>query len=59
MYIDKLDNVVAKCNIAYNRAMTIKAVDVNLGTYFDFDVENIDKEPKFKVGDHVGISKSI
>ena len=39
--------------------MTIKAVDVNLGTYFDFDVENIDKEPKFKVGDHVGISKSM
>ena len=32
-------------------------IDVKSSTYIDFGIENIDKEPKFKVGDHVRISK--
>ena len=35
----------------------IKPVDVKLGAYIDFDVENNDEDPKFKVGDHVRRSK--
>ena len=34
----------------------VKFADVNLGTYIDFDVEN-DKDLKFKVSDHVRMSK--
>ena len=33
----------------------MKPIDVNSSTYIDFGVENIDKDTKFKVGDHVKI----
>ena len=33
----------------------MKHVHVKLSTYIDFGIENNDKEPKFKVGDHVRI----
>ena len=35
----------------------MKPIDVNLSTYIVFDVKNNDEDPKFKVGDHVSISK--
>ena len=35
----------------------MKPVDVKNNTYIDFKKEVNDKDPKFKVGDHVGISK--
>ena len=34
-----------------------KPVDVKDNTYIDFEKEVNDKDPKFKVGDHVRISK--
>ena len=33
----------------------MKPTDVKSSTYIDFDVENNDKDPKFKVGDHIRI----
>ena len=35
----------------------MKSVDVKLSTFIDFNVKSNDKDPKFKVGYHVGISK--
>ena len=35
----------------------MKPVDVKDNTYIDFKKEVNDKDPKFKVGDHVRISK--
>ena len=35
----------------------MKPIDVNLSTYIDFDVESNDKVLKFKVCNHVRISK--
>ena len=35
----------------------MKHVDVKSNTYFDFNKENIKEGPKFKVGNHVRISK--
>ena len=35
----------------------MKPVDVKNNTYIDFKKEVNDKDPKFKVGDHVRISK--
>ena len=35
----------------------MKPVDVNDNTYIDFKKEVNNKDPKFKVGDHVIISK--
>ena len=40
-----------------HRTIKIKPVDVNDNTYIDFNKEVNDKDPKFKVGDHVRISK--
>ena len=35
----------------------MKAIDVKNNTYIDFDKKVNDKDPKFKVGDHIRISK--
>ena len=35
----------------------MKPVDINSIIYIDFNKESIKKGPKFKVGDHVRISK--
>ena len=51
--IDKLDNMIDK----YNRAVTLKPIDVKTSKYIGFDVENNDKDPKFKIGFHVRLSK--
>ena len=51
VYIDKLE---------YNNTYTpikMKSVDVKENTYIDFKKEINNRDPKFKVGDHVRISK--
>ena len=55
--IDKLDDIVKKYNNTYHTSIKIKPVDVKDNTYIDFKKEVNDKDPKFKVGDHVRISK--
>ena len=35
----------------------MKSVDAKLSTYIDFDIETNREDPKFKVGNHVRISK--
>ena len=57
VYIDKLDDIVAEYNNKYHRTIKMKPVDVKDDTYIDFKKEVNDKDPKFKVGDHVRISK--
>ena len=57
VYIDKLDNIVKKYNNIYHTSIKMKPVDVKNNTYIDFKKEVIDKNPKFKAGDQVRISK--
>ena len=57
VYIDKLDDIVGQYNNTYHRTITMKPVDVKDNTYIDFKKEINDKDPKFKVDDHVRISK--
>ena len=57
MCIDKLYDLVNKYNNAYHRAIKMKSVDVTSSTYIDFNKENNKEGPKFKVDDHVRISK--
>ena len=56
-YIDKLDDIVNEYNNTYHRTIKMKPVDVKDNTYIDFKKEVNDKDPKFKVGDNVRISK--
>ena len=57
VYINRLDVIVNEYNNAYNRTIKMKPVDVKDSTYIDFKKEVNYKDPKFKVGDHVTISK--
>ena len=57
MYIDKLDDKVNKYNNIYHNTIKMKLVDVKSSTYINFDKKNNKEGPKFKVGDHVIISK--
>ena len=57
VYIDKLDDIVKKYNNTYHTSIKMKPVDVKDNTYIDFKKEVNDKDPKFKIGDHVRISK--
>ena len=57
VYIDKLDDIVGEYNNAHHRAIKMKPVDVKDNTYIDFKKEINDKDPKFKAGDRVRISK--
>ena len=59
VYIDKLDEVVGEYNNTYHRTIKMKPVDVKDNTYIDFKKEVNNKDPKFKVGDHVRISKYL
>ena len=57
VYIDKLDDIVNEYNNIYFRTIKMKPVDVKNKTYIDFEKEVNDKDPQFKVGDNVRISK--
>ena len=57
VYIDKLDDTVHKYNNKKHRTIKMKPIDVKGNTYIDFGKEVNDNDPKFKVGDHVRISK--
>ena len=50
VYIDELGDVVDKYNNAYFRAIKMKPVDVKSNKYIDFDVQNKNKDLKFKIG---------
>ena len=57
VYIDKLDEVVNKCNNTYHRTIKMKPIDIKSNTYIDSNKENNQEGPKFKDNDHVRISK--
>ena len=57
VYIDKLDDIVNEYNNTYHRTIKMKPIEVKDNTYIDSIKEVNDKDPKFKVGHHVRISK--
>ena len=56
-HIDKLDDIVNIYNNTYHSRIKMKPVDVKSSTYFDSSKEINYKNPKFKIGDIVRISK--
>ena len=57
MYIDKLDDIVDEYNNTCHTTIKIEPIDVKDNTYINAEKEINNKDPKFKVGDHVRISK--
>ena len=57
VYIDKLDDIVNEYNNTYHTTIKMKPIDVKDNTYINIDKEVNDKDPTFKVGDYVRISK--
>ena len=57
VYIDKLNDIVNEYNNTYHRTIKMKPVDVKDNIYINFKKEVNHKDPKFKVGDNVRISK--
>ena len=57
MCIDKVNDIVNEYNNTYHRTIKLKPVDVKNNTNIDFGKEINGKRLKFKVADHVRISK--
>ena len=57
VYIDKLDDIVDEYNNTYRTTIKMKPIDVKDNTYINTNKEINNRDPKFKVGDPVRISK--
>ena len=57
VYFDVLDDIVNKYNNTVHRTIKMKPIDVENNTYVNSNKEINDKDPKFKVENHVRISK--
>ena len=47
VYIDKLDDIVNKCNNTYHSTIKMKPVYVKSSTYINYSKEINDEDPKF------------
>ena len=57
VYFDVLDDIVNKCNNTVHRTIKMKSIDVASNSYAACSEDSNEKEPTFRVGDHVRVSK--
>ena len=57
IYFDVLDDIVEKYNNTYDNTIKMKPVDLKSDSFAEYNKKSNEKDPKFKVGDHVRISK--
>ena len=57
VYFDVLDNIVNKYNNTVHRIIKMKPIDVTSDSYAEYNEYSNEKQHKFRVGDHVRISK--
>ena len=57
VYFNVLDDIVDDYNNAYHKTIKMKPIDVGDYSLVEYNEESNEKDPKFKVGDHVIISK--
>ena len=57
LYFDVLDDVVNKYNNTLHRTIKMKPIDLTSDSYAEYNEDSTEKDPKFKVGDRVRISK--
>ena len=54
---DVLDDIVDEYNNTYHKTIKMKSIDIKNDSFAEYNEESNEKDPKFKVGDHVRISK--
>ena len=57
VYFDVLNDTVDEYNNTYHKTIKMKPIDVKDDSFAEYNEESDVKDPKFKVGDHVRISK--
>ena len=57
VYFDVLNDIVDKYNNTYHRTVKMKPIDVEDDSFVEYNQESNEEDLKFKVGDHVRISK--
>ena len=57
IYFNVLDSIVDKYNNTYHNSIKMKPIDVKSKSHAEYNVDCNDKDPKFKIGDHVRISR--
>ena len=57
VYFIVLNDILGEYNNTYHRTIKMKPIDVKSDSFAEYNEESNEKDPKFKVGDHVRISK--
>ena len=57
VYFDVLSDIVDKYNSTYHSSIKMEPKDVKSDSFAEYNEESNEKDPKFKIGDHVRISK--
>ena len=57
IYFDVLDDILNKYNNKIHRTIKMKPIDVTNDSFAEYNEDSNKRNPKFKVGDHVRISK--
>ena len=55
-YFNVLNDIVDEYNNTYHKSIKMKPVDVKSDSFAEYNEESNEKDPKFKVGDHIRIS---
>ena len=59
VYFDVLNDIVDEYNNTYHTTIKMKPIDVKYDSFAEYNEESNEKDPKFKIGDHVRISKYL
>ena len=57
IYFDVLNDIVDKYSNTYDETFKMKLIDVKYNSYAKYNVNSNDKDPIFKIGDYVRMSK--
>ena len=57
VYSNVLNDIVDEYNNTYHKTIKMKPIDIKNDSFAEYNEESNKKDPKFKVGDHVRISK--
>ena len=57
IYFDVLDDIADKYNNTVHKTIEMKPIDVTSDSYAEYNKDSNKKDPNFKIGDHVRISK--